>query len=184
MHWSRRSSGRTRRRSRRSCSSRSPVRPGACLTAPDEYWEAVEEICRRHDILLIADEVMTGFGRTGRRWGHDHFPIRPDIVYGGKGLGGGYVPIGMVAATDDVVAPLRGQRFMYFTFTANDGAVRRRRGRARRARGRAPRRASRRRWATCSARSSPTRSATTPTSSTSAVAACSAASSSRRAAVS
>ena len=95
---------------------------GACLTAPDEYWEAAEEICRRHDILLIADEVMTGFGRTGRRWGHEHFPIRPDIVYGGKGLGGGYVPIGMVAATDDVVAPLRGQRFMYFTFTANDGA--------------------------------------------------------------
>ena len=53
---------------------------------------------------------MTGFGRTGRRWGHEHFPIRPDIVYGGKGLGGGYVPIGMVAATDDVVEPLRGQR--------------------------------------------------------------------------
>ena len=96
--------------------------PGACLTASDDYWEAAEEVCRRHDILLIADEVMTGFGRTGRRWGHEHFPIRPDIVYGGKGLGGGYVPIGMVAATDDVVAPLRGQRFMYFTFTANDGA--------------------------------------------------------------
>ncbi len=50
---------------------------GACLTASDEYWEAVEEICRRHDILLIADEVMTGFGRTGRRWGHEHLPIRP-----------------------------------------------------------------------------------------------------------
>ena len=43
-------------------------------------------------------------------------------MYGGKGLGGGYVPIGMVAATDDVVEPLRGQRFMYYTFTANDGA--------------------------------------------------------------
>ena len=65
---------------------------------------------------------MTGFGRTGRRWGHDHLPFRPDVLYGGKGLGGGYVPIGMVAATDDVVAPLRGSRFMYYTFTANDGA--------------------------------------------------------------
>jgi adenosylmethionine-8-amino-7-oxononanoate aminotransferase len=95
---------------------------GACLMASDEYWATAEEVCRRHRILLIADEVMTGFGRTGRRWGHEHLPIRPDVVYGGKGLGGGYVPIGMVAATDDVVAPLRGQRFMYYTFTANDGA--------------------------------------------------------------
>ena len=95
---------------------------GACLMATDEYWLTVAEICRRNDILLVADEVMTGFGRTGRRWGFDHLPIQPDILYGGKGLGGGYVPIGMVAATDDVVAPLRGSRFMYYTFTANDGA--------------------------------------------------------------
>ena len=65
---------------------------------------------------------MTGFGRTGRRWGHEHLPFQPDILFGGKGLGGGYVPIGMVAATDAVVEPLRGSRFMYFTFTANDGA--------------------------------------------------------------
>jgi adenosylmethionine-8-amino-7-oxononanoate aminotransferase len=93
---------------------------GACLTAPDDYWRTVESVCREHDILLIADEVMTGFGRTGTRWGHEQFPIRPDIVYGGKGLGGGYVPIGMVAATDAVVEPLAGNRLMYFTFTGND----------------------------------------------------------------
>ncbi len=95
---------------------------GACLTAPDEYWRAVEEVCRRHDILLIADEVMTGFGRTGTRWGHDHFPVRPDVIYGGKGLGGGYLPIGMVAATDAVVEPLRSSGFMFFTFTGSDAA--------------------------------------------------------------
>jgi adenosylmethionine-8-amino-7-oxononanoate aminotransferase len=93
---------------------------GGCLTAPDEYWRTVEDVCRRHDILLIADEVMTGFGRTGLRWGHEHFPIRPDIVYGGKGLGAGYVPIGMVAATDEVVEPLAGSGFMFFTFTGVD----------------------------------------------------------------
>jgi adenosylmethionine-8-amino-7-oxononanoate aminotransferase len=93
---------------------------GGCLVAPDDYWRAVEQVCRRHDILLIADEVMTGFGRTGRRWGHEHSPIRPDILYGGKGLGGGYVPIGMVAATTEVVAPLAASGFMYFTFTGND----------------------------------------------------------------
>ncbi|MET0147336.1 MAG: aminotransferase class III-fold pyridoxal phosphate-dependent enzyme [Ilumatobacteraceae bacterium] len=93
---------------------------GACLEPPDEYWRDVEAICRRNDILLIADEVMTGFGRTGTRWGHEHFPVRPDILYGGKGLGGGYVPIGMVSATDRVVDALRGSGFMFFTFTGCD----------------------------------------------------------------
>ena len=94
---------------------------GACLMASDDYWRTVESVCRRHDILLIADEVMTGFGRTGRRWGHEHLPLRPDVVYGGKGLGGGYVPMGMVAATDAVVEPLRRTGgFMFFTFTGSD----------------------------------------------------------------
>jgi len=93
---------------------------GACLQPPDDYWLAVEDVCRRNDILLIADEVMTGFGRTGRRWGHDHLPITPDVLYGGKGLGGGYVPIGMVSATDEVVATLEGSGFMFFTFTGSD----------------------------------------------------------------
>ena len=93
---------------------------GGCLIAPDEYWRAVQDVCRRHDILLIADEVMTGFGRTGRRWGHEHFPVQPDVIYGGKGLGGGYVPMGMVAATDEIVEALRGGGFMFFTFTGSD----------------------------------------------------------------
>jgi 4-aminobutyrate aminotransferase-like enzyme len=63
---------------------------------------------------------MTGFGRTGRRWGHEHFPVQPDVIYGGKGLGGGYVPMGMVAATDEIVEALRGGGFMFFTFTGSD----------------------------------------------------------------
>ena len=93
---------------------------GGCLIAPDEYWRAVADVCRRHDILLIADEVMTGFGRTGVRWGHEHLPFQPDVIYGGKGLGGGYVAMGMVAATDEIVEALRGSGFMFFTFTGND----------------------------------------------------------------
>jgi len=93
---------------------------GGCLVPTDDYWRRVSELCRRHDILLIADEVMTGFGRTGRRWGHQHFPIEPDVIFGGKGLGGGYVPIGMVAATDTIVEALRGSGFMFFTFTGGD----------------------------------------------------------------
>jgi adenosylmethionine-8-amino-7-oxononanoate aminotransferase len=95
---------------------------GACLTASDEYWRTVTDLCRRHDVLLIADEVMTGYGRTGLRWGHDHFPFEPDVIVGGKGLGGGYVPLGAVAARDEVVEVLRGTGFMFFTFAGNDAA--------------------------------------------------------------
>jgi adenosylmethionine-8-amino-7-oxononanoate aminotransferase len=93
---------------------------GACLTPSDDYWREVSETCRRHDILLIADEVMTGFGRTGTRWGFEHFPLLPDVIYGGKGLGGGYVPIGMVAAKDEIAEAVRHSGFMFFTFTGAD----------------------------------------------------------------
>ncbi len=95
---------------------------GACLMADDEYWTVVDEVCKANDILLIADEVMTGYGRTGTTWGHQHFPMQPDVIVGGKGLGGGYVPLGAVAASDQVAETLRGSGFMYFTFTGNDAA--------------------------------------------------------------
>jgi adenosylmethionine-8-amino-7-oxononanoate aminotransferase len=95
---------------------------GACLSASDGYWRVVGELCRKHDILLIADEVMTGYGRTGLKFGHQHFPLQPDVIVGGKGLGGGYVPLGAVAARDEVAEALRGSNFMFFTFTGNDAA--------------------------------------------------------------
>jgi adenosylmethionine-8-amino-7-oxononanoate aminotransferase len=95
---------------------------GACLTASDEYWQVVTDLCKQHDVLLIADEVMTGYGRTGLKFGHQHFPFQPDVIVGGKGLGGGYVPLGAVATTDRVADVLRDSGFMYFTFTGNDGA--------------------------------------------------------------
>jgi adenosylmethionine-8-amino-7-oxononanoate aminotransferase len=95
---------------------------GACLTASDEYWQVVTDLCKQHDVLLIADEVMTGYGRTGLKFGHQHFPFQPDVIVGGKGLGGGYVPLGAVATTGQVAEVLRSSGFMYFTFTGNDGA--------------------------------------------------------------
>lgn len=96
---------------------------GGCLVADDHYWSTVTRVCKEHDILLIADEVMTGFGRTGRRFGHEHFPFQPDVVVGGKGLGGGYVPIGMVATRADVVEPLQATGgFMFFTYSGSDAA--------------------------------------------------------------
>lgn len=94
---------------------------GAVLVPPDRYWERVIEICRRHDVLVIADEVMCGFGRTGRRCAVDHWGVVPDIMTGGKGLGGGYAPIGGLYCTDAVVEPMAeaGQRLMFFTFGAH-----------------------------------------------------------------
>ncbi|MEX0846676.1 MAG: aminotransferase class III-fold pyridoxal phosphate-dependent enzyme [Ilumatobacteraceae bacterium] len=95
---------------------------GACLTASDAYWRTVTELCHEHDILLIADEVMTGYGRTGLTFGHQHFPFEPDVIVGGKGLGGGYVPLGAVATRGHVAEVLQGSGFMFFTFTGNDAA--------------------------------------------------------------
>ena len=78
---------------------------GATLAAavpPDDYWPAIAEVCRRHDVLLIADEVMTGFGRTGRWFGLDHWGVRPDILVAAKGATSGYWPFGLVAASGAV----------------------------------------------------------------------------------
>jgi adenosylmethionine-8-amino-7-oxononanoate aminotransferase len=82
------------------------------------YWPRVAEICRRHGVLLIADEVMTGFGRTGRRFGVDHWGVVPDLLVGGKGLAGGYAPMGAVFAKDSVLEPIAaaGDDVMFYTF--------------------------------------------------------------------
>jgi adenosylmethionine-8-amino-7-oxononanoate aminotransferase len=94
---------------------------GACLMASDDYWRTVTDVCRQHDIVLIADEVMTGYGRCGTAWGHQLAPLEPDVIVGGKGLGGGYVPMGMVATTERIAAPLTALGgFMFFTFTGGD----------------------------------------------------------------
>jgi hypothetical protein len=74
---------------------------GAAVPA-DDYWPAIAKVCERHDVLLIADEVMTGFGRTGKWFGMDHWDIRPDILSAGKGTTGGYVPFGFAAASGRV----------------------------------------------------------------------------------
>jgi hypothetical protein len=78
---------------------------GATLAAcvpPDGYWPAIAEVCRRHGVLLVADEVMTGFGRTGRWFGVDHWGVRPDILVAAKGASSGYWPFGFVAASGRV----------------------------------------------------------------------------------
>jgi adenosylmethionine-8-amino-7-oxononanoate aminotransferase len=95
---------------------------GATLAAavpPDGYWPAIAEVCRRHGVLLIADEVMTGFGRTGRWFGVDHWGIRPDILVGAKGGASGYTPFGLVAACGSIFdAVMDGPGFVHgFTYS-------------------------------------------------------------------
>jgi adenosylmethionine-8-amino-7-oxononanoate aminotransferase len=75
---------------------------GATLGAvepPDGYWPAIADVCRRHGVLLVADEVMTGFGRTGRWFALDHWGVRPDILVAAKGATSGYWPFGFAAAS-------------------------------------------------------------------------------------
>jgi adenosylmethionine-8-amino-7-oxononanoate aminotransferase len=93
-------------------------------TPPPGYWAAVAEVCRRHDVLLIADEVMGGFGRTGTRFAVEAEGVVPDILIGGKGLGGGYAPLGGVYASDHVVDPIAasGLDVMFFTFSSSNVA--------------------------------------------------------------
>ncbi len=94
---------------------------GAALGAaapPDDYWPAIAEVCHRHGVLLIADEVMTGFGRTGRWFGVDHWGVRPDILVSGKGASGGYWPLGLAVASGDVYETIRAGGFVHgFTYS-------------------------------------------------------------------
>lgn len=95
---------------------------GAALIAPADYWSTVVEVCREYGVLLIADEVMTGFGRTGRTWGHDHDDWIPDVIVSAKGVGGGYVPLSLVSAGNHVVDPITeaGRNVMFFTYSGHD----------------------------------------------------------------
>ena len=97
---------------------------GGAIVPPDDYWPAVRELCNEHGILLILDEVMTGFGRTGPRFAGEHWGITPDILVSGKGLAGGYAPIGGVFTRSDILMPIvdAGAEVMFHTFGAHPAA--------------------------------------------------------------
>jgi adenosylmethionine-8-amino-7-oxononanoate aminotransferase len=98
---------------------------GATLGAvvpPPGYLQTVAEICRRHGVLLIADEVMTGMGRTGRNFAVEHWDIAPDILVAAKGLSSGYAPLGAVIASKkviDAIAAGSGAFLHGFTYNAH-----------------------------------------------------------------
>jgi adenosylmethionine-8-amino-7-oxononanoate aminotransferase len=92
------------------------------LNPPEGYWPLVREICSRYDVLLVADEIMTGVGRTGKPFCVDHWKVVPDIICSAKALSGGYAPVGAMFVRDDIVEVLRSGSgsFMHgHTYNAN-----------------------------------------------------------------
>ncbi|WP_395661748.1 aspartate aminotransferase family protein [Aestuariivirga sp.] len=76
---------------------------GGVLIPPSTYWPEVQRICRKYGVLIISDEVICGFGRTGNWWGFQSLGFEPDIVPMAKGLSSGYLPIGAVAFADHLI---------------------------------------------------------------------------------
>jgi adenosylmethionine-8-amino-7-oxononanoate aminotransferase len=79
---------------------------GAVPASPG-YFQRIREICDRYGVVFIADEVMSGFGRTGKRWGLEHWGVIPDLITCAKGISGGYAPLGAVLAKPEFVAEIR-----------------------------------------------------------------------------
>ena len=75
-------------------------------TPPPEYWPIVREICTRRNVLMIDDEVVTGFCRTGKNFAVDHWNVQPDLMCMAKGMAGVYFPLAAVGVNDKVYAPL------------------------------------------------------------------------------
>ena len=99
---------------------------GATLSAavpPADYWPKIAAVCRRHGVLLIADEVMTGFGRTGRWFGLDHWAVRPDILVAAKGATSGYWPFGFAATSGEIHDTILGGPSFVHGFTYSHGPV-------------------------------------------------------------
>ncbi|MCK7506367.1 MAG: aminotransferase class III-fold pyridoxal phosphate-dependent enzyme [Desulfobacterales bacterium] len=78
------------------------------IVPPDDFWPRIREATKKYGTLLIADEVQTGLGRTGKLWGVDHWDVVPDIIAVAKSLGGGVMPICAVITTEEIFQP-----FMY-----------------------------------------------------------------------
>jgi putrescine aminotransferase len=97
---------------------------GGVIVPPADYFRRVREICDKYDVLLIADDVITGFGRTGKWFGLEHYGIEPDIMQFAKGITSGYVPLGGIGVSDKVRDVMNGvppaKRWMHaFTYSGH-----------------------------------------------------------------
>ncbi len=93
---------------------------GGVIVAPETYWPEVQKIVDKYGILLIADEVICGFGRTGKWFGSETVGIRPDIMTIAKGLSSGYQPVGGSVLTDEVASVISGTEFNHgYTYSGH-----------------------------------------------------------------
>jgi adenosylmethionine-8-amino-7-oxononanoate aminotransferase len=97
---------------------------GGVIVPPNDYWPRIRQICDRHQVLLIADEVITGFGRTGPWFALERYGVEPDIVTFAKGITSGYFPLGGIGVSDAIAAEIDGaagpQTWMHaFTYSAH-----------------------------------------------------------------
>ena len=95
---------------------------GGVVVPPDGYWRAIAPVLERHDILLIFDEVITGFGRTGTMFGMEQYGVTPDIVSFAKGITSGYIPLGGVGVSDEIFETMTepNRMFMHgFTYSGH-----------------------------------------------------------------
>jgi putrescine aminotransferase len=93
------------------------------IVPPDDFWPRIRAATRKHGTLLIADEVQTGLGRTGKLWGVDHWGVEPDIITVAKSLGGGVMPISAVCSTEEIFQHLMYPNPFLQTTTTGGGAL-------------------------------------------------------------
>lgn len=98
---------------------------GGVIVPPETYWPEIRRVCREHEILLVVDEVICGFGRTGKWFGSTYYELEPDLMPIAKGLSSGYLPIGGVMVGDRVAKTLieEGGEFQHgFTYSGHPAA--------------------------------------------------------------
>src|SRR5690349_4973409 len=90
------------------------------IVPPDDFWPRLRQICDEYEVLLIADEVQTGMGRTGKLWGVDHWNVAPDIMCSAKALGGGVMPIGAFMSTPKIWSVMNSNPFIHTSTTGGN----------------------------------------------------------------
>lgn len=93
------------------------------IVPPDDFWPCVRESTLKYGALLIADEVQTGLGRTGKLWGVDHWNVVPDVIAVAKSLGGGVMPVSAVTTTEEIFQPMMYPNPFMHTTTTGGGAL-------------------------------------------------------------
>ncbi|MCK6540985.1 MAG: aminotransferase class III-fold pyridoxal phosphate-dependent enzyme, partial [Anaerolineales bacterium] len=93
------------------------------IVPPDDFWSRARAATKKYGVLLIADEVQTGMGRTGKLWGVDHWDVAPDVIATAKSLGGGVMPVSAVTTTEEIFKPMMYPNPFMHTTTTGGGAL-------------------------------------------------------------